>query len=43
MSKSNLSKEILKKIWQYSCTFPDKINKQDFFFALRLIAIKQHN
>ncbi len=43
MDKSQLSRSQLKHIWKISCKNPDKIFKNEFFLAMKLIALKQKN
>ena len=43
MKKSNLSQEILKKIWSISSNSKDGLREEEFYVALRLIALAQNN
>ena len=43
MKKSNLSQEILKTIWSISSNSKDGLHEEEFYIALRLIALAQNN
>lgn len=43
MKKSNLSQEILKKIWSISSNSSKGLHEEEFYIALRLIALAQNS